>query len=81
MDSITFQATIQDDQVIRPPTGVRLPQGTLQVTVTPVVSSRALASVAAANALLRKCRVSLRQATGTDNQAIDADLARVYGNE
>ena len=37
MDSITFQATVNDEQVIRPPADVHLPLGALEVTARPVV--------------------------------------------
>jgi hypothetical protein len=37
--------------------------------------------IAAANARLRACRQDLGRAWGTDNEAIDADLAREYGDD
>lgn len=39
MDAIQFQVLVGEEQVIRPPTGVTLPQGLLEVTVRPVSSS------------------------------------------
>lgn len=36
MDTISFQALIGPDAVIRPPAGVQLPAGTVEVTVRPV---------------------------------------------
>ena len=33
MDTIQFQAVVGAEQVIRPPAGVHLPRGTLEVTV------------------------------------------------
>ena len=82
MDSITFQTEVTDEQLIRPPADVVLPKGTLEVTVKPATLETATSSPSrdAANARLRRCRVSLGHATGIDNDAIDADLARVYGD-
>jgi hypothetical protein len=37
--------------------------------------------LAAADAALDECLVSLGHALGTDNEQIDADLAREYGND
>jgi hypothetical protein len=81
MNAITFRTVVQGEQVIRPPADVVLPEGPLEVTVTPVARGLELTTSAreAANARLRKCRVSLGHATGIDNASIDADLARVYG--
>jgi hypothetical protein len=83
MDAITFHTIIDGEQVIRPPAGVVLPQGALEVTVKPVGSAEIISPSArtAANERLRRHRVSLGHATGTDNEAIDADLARVYGSD
>jgi hypothetical protein len=80
MAAITFQAVVTEEQVIRPPADVQLPRGTVQVTVKPVAqgSETPEPSRVAANERLRQCRVSLGRATGTDNEQIDADLARVY---
>ena len=36
MQTIQFNAVVDDDQVIRPPQGVRLPSGEIQVTVRPI---------------------------------------------
>ena len=80
MDAITFRAVVDGEQVIRPPAGVVLPQGALEVTVKPAAAAPTL-SRDAANARLRQQRVALGHATGTDNESIDADLARVYGND
>jgi hypothetical protein len=81
MGPITFRTTIDREQVIRPPAGIVLPQGALEVIVTPVEAEAAVPQAArdAANQRLRRHRVSLGHATGTDNEAIDADLARSYG--
>jgi hypothetical protein len=81
MDAITFRAIIDGEQVIRPPAGVVLPQGPIYVIVAPIKELAILSTAArdAANARLRQHRVSLGHATGTDNEAIDADLAREYG--
>jgi hypothetical protein len=81
MDAITFRTIIDGEQVIRPPVGVVLPQGALEVIVKPVGDASTLsdATRAAANERLRQHRVSLGHATGTENEAIDADLARVFG--
>jgi hypothetical protein len=81
MDAITFRTVIDGEQVIRPPAGVVLPRGAFEVTVRPVGGEAAISASAreAANERLRRHRVSLGDATGTDNEAIDADLARVYG--
>ncbi len=82
MRAITFRTVVDGDQVIRPPAHVCLPQGALEVTVrllgeeTPIEQ----APREAANARLRQHRVRLGYATGTDNEAIDADLARGYGD-
>jgi hypothetical protein len=83
MDIITFRTIIDGEQVIRPPVGVVLPQGPLEVILKPIGQSATVSEPAraAANARLRQHRVSLGRATGTDNEAIDADLARVYGAE
>ena len=83
MPPITFRTSVNDDQVIRPPAGVTLPSGAIEVSVTPVVSGAAIAPAAreAANLRLRQCRVALGRAMGVDNNAIDADLARAYGAE
>ena len=80
MVSITFQTTVGDEQVIRPPADVRLPLGALEVTIRPATNATAGTSVTLANESLRRCRVSLGRATGIDNEGIDADLARAYGN-
>ena len=80
MDSITFQTTVSDEQVIRPPADVRLPLGALEVTIRPATNAMAATSVTLANESLRRCRVSVGYATGIDNEGIDADLARAYGN-
>lgn len=80
MDVITFKAVVSDEQVIRPPADVRLPHGTLEVTIRPVACDAAASSRDAANARLRQCRVTLGHATGIDNEGIDADLARIYGD-
>jgi len=80
MDSITFQTIVNDEQVIRPPADVRLPLGALEVTIKPVAKVAAPTSLDLANESLRRCRVSLGRATGIDNEGIDADLARAYGN-
>ena len=80
MHSITFQATVGDEQVIRPPGEVRLPPGEWEVTIRPVTSATTATAVNSANESLRRCRVSLGRATGIDNDGIDADLARAYGN-
>ena len=80
MDSITFQTTVSDEQVIRPPADVRLPLGALEVTIRPAINAAAATSVNSANESLRRCRVSLGRATGIDNEGIDADLARAYEN-
>jgi len=37
MDTVQFHATVGPEQVIRPPAGVSLPEGELEVTVRPVV--------------------------------------------
>jgi hypothetical protein len=79
MDAITFRTVVDGEQVIRPPEGVVLPQGAFEVTVKPVKTESTM-SRDAANARLRRLRVSLGHATGTDNESIDADLARAYGN-
>ena len=82
MDAITFRTVVDGEQVIRRPASVCLPQGALEVTVKPLGVEEPIpqAARAAANARLRQHRVSLGQATGTDNEGIDADLARVYGD-
>jgi hypothetical protein len=80
MDSITFQTVVSDDQVIRPPADVRLPLGALEVTIKPVTSATAPTSVDLANDNLHRSRASLGRATGIDNEGIDADLARAYGD-
>jgi hypothetical protein len=36
MDSITFEAVVGEDQVIRPPSGVVLPPGAIEVTIKPL---------------------------------------------
>jgi len=81
MDTITFRAIVDGEQVIRPPAGIVLPQGNLEVTVKPAASEAAITEAVrnAANERLRQHRVSLGHETGIDNQAIDADLARQYG--
>jgi hypothetical protein len=82
MDIITFQTVIDGEQVIRPPADVVLPQGTLEVTIKPVPGGDGLSRTTreTANAGLRRHRVSLGRATGTNNEGIDADLARAYGD-
>jgi len=79
MDSITFQATVNDEQVIRPPTDVQLPFGILEVTIRAATQPATRTSTASANDRLRRCRVSTGGATGIDNESIDAELARIYG--
>jgi hypothetical protein len=83
MNIITFRAAVDGEQVIRPPSDVVLPQGMLEVTIRPVAGDQTVSSAAraAANERLRQHRVSLGRATGIDNEAIDADLARLYGGE
>ena len=81
MDAITFRTIIDSEQAIRPPAGVVLPRGPLEVVVKPLARAATVSQAErdAANERLRQHRVSLGHATGTDNEAIDADLARVYG--
>jgi hypothetical protein len=81
--TITFQTEINGEQVIRPPSGVVLPSGRLEVTVKTVEpkSGSGAADRAAANARLRACRESTGRSTGIDNEGIDADLAREYQKE
>ena len=78
MSSITFETTVGDEQVIRPPADVRLPPGALEVTIRTLPKATGLTPVDSANAMLRQCRVALGRVTGIDNDAIDADLARQY---
>jgi hypothetical protein len=80
MHALTFRAFIDNEQVIRPPEGVVLPQGNLEVTIRPVSRETEITEVVrkAANDRLREHRVSIGHATGIDNQSIDADLARLY---
>jgi hypothetical protein len=35
METIQFSAVVDQEQVIRPPSGIRLPQGEIEVTVRP----------------------------------------------
>lgn len=81
MKSVTFHSTVDDEQVIRPPANVQLPLGPLEVTVRTLPPSATPDSLARANENLSACRVSTGRPTGIDNAAIDANLARVYGNE
>jgi hypothetical protein len=83
MDAITFQTEVDGEQVIRPPADVVLPPGTWEVPLRPVSSPIAPSTAArdTANARLRQHRVSLGHATGIDNESIDADLARLYGDK
>jgi len=80
MDTLTFQASVTDEQLIRPPTDVRLPCGTFEVTIRPAIEIAPRTSAALANDRLRQCRVKAGAPTGIDNEGIDADLARLYGN-
>ena len=82
MDAVTFHAIVGEDQIIRPPAEVVLPRGDLEVSVKVVArrSGTPTLSREAANARLRQHRVSFGQATGIDNDGIDADLARVYSD-
>ncbi len=84
MEAISFRAVVDGEQVIRPPAGLVLPEGTLDVTVKPVTPKsppeKPLPDRDAANLRLRQQRVSLGHPTGTDNESIDAELARVYDN-
>ena len=61
------------DQAIR----ARLPQQPGETTFTPPTPER----IESANALLRNTVVTLGHATGADNESIDADLAREYGDD
>ena len=56
MDSITFQANVNDEQVIRPPADVLLPLGDLEVTVRPLSHAATSSAVAAANGRLSAIR-------------------------
>lgn len=40
MNSITFQTTVNDEQVILPPADVRLPLGEMEVTIRPLTKTR-----------------------------------------
>lgn len=82
MNAITFQTVINGEQVIRLPVDVVLPEGMLEVTVKLIgrATASAPSSRDAANARLRQCRVSIGRVTGIDNEGIDADLARIYGD-
>ena len=80
MDTVTFQALVTDEQLIRPPADVQLPCGTFEVTLRPATEIAPRTSAESANDRLRQCRVSTGGATGIDNESIDADLARAYGN-
>ena len=53
---------------------------TPEVTVRPIDSEKLAASSLQANENLRRYRAPLGRATGLDNEAIDADLARQYGD-
>ena len=79
MAAITFRTTVSDEQVLRPPAGVVLPAGALEVTVKSV-QENGRNTREAANLRLRQHRVSSGEAKGIENEAIDADLARVYGS-
>ena len=81
MAPIAFQAEIDDEQVIRPPANIHLPTGVVEVVVRAIEAEPSAKAVKAANAALRLGRVSLGYPTGVDNEGIDADLAREYGNE
>jgi len=82
MDVVTFRTVVDAEQVIRLPAGVVLPKGSIEVTIKPLGDEAVVAGSAreAANARLRQHRVSLGYATGIDNEAIDTDLSRVYGD-
>ena len=81
MAAIIFRTVVSEEQVIRPPAGVVLPAGVIEVLVKPVSEGAVVSPSAreAANMRLRQHRVSLGQATGIDNKGIDADLARSFG--
>ena len=78
MSTVIFEATVGEEQVIRPPANLRIPPGELEVTVRPVAIAKAATSATDANKAVRASRVSLGRAIGIDNEAIDADLARQY---
>jgi len=80
VNEVTFQTVVDGEQLIRPPAGVALPQGACEVTIRPVETG-ATPGRDAANARLRQQRVSLGHPTGTENEAIDADLAHAFGKE
>ena len=80
MTFITFETTVGDEQVIRPPADVRLPPGALEVTIRTLPKATGLTPVDSANESLRRCRAALGHATGIDNDGIDADLARGYAD-
>jgi hypothetical protein len=82
VDFIVFQTVVDGEQIIRPPADVVLPQGVLEVTVRQVRGETAVPVSAreAANARLREHRVSLGRPTGTNNEGINADLGRAYGD-
>jgi hypothetical protein len=41
MESLTFRAVVENEQLIRPPAGVELPRGAVEVTVRPLSSAEA----------------------------------------
>jgi hypothetical protein len=83
MDVIAFETVVGEEGVIRPPADVFLPAGRFEVVVRSVEDSAkpSVRQVKAANAALPLGRASLGYATGADNEAIDADLAREYGDD
>ena len=81
MEVITFETVVGEEGVIRPPADVQLPTGRLEVVVRAVETKPSADAVQAANAALRRGRVWLGHPTGVDNEAIDADLAKEYGND
>ena len=73
VDSIEFHAVVDEEQVIRPPSGVKLPQGEIEVTVR----ARRPGSVPVSNGLAPTRAWLLALATEAENSAPDLppDLA------
>jgi hypothetical protein len=74
---ITFETTINGEQVIRPPTGIALPEGVVEITVKRIGRVESV-SREVANQHMRQSRIATGRPTGIDNEAIDADLARHF---
>jgi hypothetical protein len=79
METIQFSAIIDQEQIIRPPSGVRLPQGEIEVTVRPRIPAPA-PSAADPLAHTREWLLALAVEAERSKPDLPVDLAQNHGH-